>query len=1134
MAPKWVIRLLGPFEIERDGQPLPETVWHTQQAKQALKILILARGRPVPAERLMEWLWPGANPETTATTLRSTIHALRRVLEPDRAPREPSRYVVTRSPGYAFEPDENVWVDVYAFEQLLAQAARVRHAGHKRRLLTQALELYRGDLLEEDPYAEWALLERERLREQYLDALLELAELHAQAGDVQRAIAACRRVLARDEYREAAYRALMRYHVMAGDVAAALSTYERCRRMLKEEFGAEPAPQTQMLYEAILRGEVTPPPRLPEWSPSHAEPRGPLFRLPPYSLPFDHLFVGRQEARERLNRRVEGVWNGSGGLVAVTGEMGMGKTHLVLHVLRQWEKRVDLVGTRCLVIEQDLPFAPLIQVLRQMADGMPPERWQAVSPYAVAHVALLVPALYYHVPDLPPVPRTTPEEDRMRLIEALANVFVALSDQHPLVLFFDDIHWADEGTLAVLGRLAYRSTRHPLLLVVTYASEMVGENLDLQTLLAQLRHDGIVEEIPLHPLDEHEVAEFLARVWNCAPHDVADLAAHVHAMTEGVPLYLVEVIREVRSRTEARPRPSDLPAVQSLHPIRSLIRERMGRLPREARDVLQLAAVIGRSFPVEVLETAAPFDPLPAVEILLRQRFLQEEARGQLSFVHDVVRQVIYASLSGLARKRWHRQVAEALVALYGDEGPHVVQVARHYREAGAQSRLTALRYTVLAADYLRRTYGFRQACDHYHRALQLANGLLVDDAVYHWVRRAYEGLGLAYEAMGDWEGIASTYRGLRQWAEEQGDATLALFAAQRLVAALVAVGRLSDAAALAGEVVAAYSEPNSPVAEVFQRLHIVFAGESPSSGAPDEQWPAFIPPKPVAGKPWEELTHVLGGELAPLPLSLYGWSLALQGQLDAADACLAHAAALAERQKQVPYAVLAYHFAAHVAFLKGDSAAMEERLDLGFRRARQVPNAEWSTWWARVFEGYVLLHQGNVAAARERFRAVERALAGQTAFRSHRLSAWVGLALVAVREHRIAEAQARLDHVLAEWAMLDAVTGFWAHIAAAAIARHGERWEEAARHVRAALAFAGRRGLPFEYVAAVGEAVRLFTLWGKADQLEPLLRSLGQVLKTVPIPAVRSMLDRIYRWLPPGALDLGTRPEPLQNAGPV
>ncbi len=1119
MTPRWVIRLLGTFEIEHDGQPLPDSVWHTQQAKQVLKILILAHGRPVPAERLMEWLWPGTKPSATAVTLRSTVHALRRVLEPDRAPRQPARYIVTRPPGYAFEPDETFWIDVYAFEDLLDQAARTRHPGHKRHVLAQALNLYRGDLLEEDPYAEWALLERERLRERYLDALLDLAELHAQAGDLDRAIAACRRALARDEYREAAYRALMRYQVLAGDVAAALNTYERCRTMLREEFGAEPAPQTQALYQAILRGEIPGGPSPVSGSVSQAAAAAVEGRtvtlLPHYDLPFGTVFVGRRREHAWLIDQVDRATKGQGGLVVVTGDMGMGKTHLVLHALHRRAERVDLVGTRCLALEQDLPFAPLIQVMRRLADHLPAARWREVPPFALAQVALFVPTLHYQVPDLPAVPDTTPEENRTRLIDGFASVLVALSDQTPLVLFFDDIHWADAETLAVLGRLAYRARRHPLLVVVTYPPDALAENEALRTLVVQWRHDGVAETLSLTPLDERDVAHFLAHVWDRPVDAVADLAAHVYTHTEGIPLYVVEVVREAVSRGRALPRPEDLPPVQNLEHVRTLILNRVARLPRVAQDTLQLAAVLGRTFALDVLETAAPFDPLPGLEALLKARFLQEEESGRLSFVHEVVRQVVYASLPTLARRRWHRRVAEALVALHGDQGAHTVQVAYHYRQAGSRYVRDALRFTVLAAEHLRRTYGFRQACDHYRRALRLAEQALLDEEVYAWMRRAYIGLGLAYEALGDWEGIVTTYTAMRRWAETRGDGDLALLAARRLVGALTVVGRLDDAATTAGEVIAAMHHEASPVADVFQRLHLVFAAIQPEpaeDAAAD--WPAFTPAAAVQGKPWEEVVDVIGPEMAPLPLALYGWSLGLQGYLDEAEASLRHAAGLAIKNAQVPYAVLAHHFWAHVAFMREDFAALQAHLDEGFRLARQAPDAEWSTWWARVFEGYVHLHIGEVAAARQRFAALDHALADRRAFRSHHRSAWVGLALVAVREHNVEEALARLDHVLAEWEMLDVVTAFWAYVAAAAVARHRGQWEEAHAYARKALAFAGRRGLLFEYASAVEEVVRLAQAQGDIAAALPLVRQVEAFHRQRPVPVVRRVLTRLQARL--------------------
>ncbi|NPA91521.1 MAG: AAA family ATPase [Chloroflexi bacterium] len=1101
------IRLLGTFEVERDGHPIPESEWHTQQAKQVLKILVLARGRAVPSDKLMEWLWPGANPSATATTLRSTIHALRRALEPDRAPRVPSRYIVTRSPGYAFQPTEDTWVDVYRFEELLEQAERARRAREKRRLLSEALELYRGDLLEEDPYAEWALLERERLRERYLDALLALADLHAQAGELDKAIAACRRALARDEYREAAYRALMRYQALAGDVAAALNTYDRCRTMLQQEFGAEPAPQTQALYRTILSGEVQ---TLRPKSAAPVEEMSPArVLLPPYELPFQEVFVGRDAELSRLRQAVEQALGGHGGVVAVTGDVGMGKTHLVLHALQHVPVRATVVGVRCLAVEQALPFAPLTHVLRRLLDSIPAETWASLPPFALAQVAQRVPALHDLLPDLPPVPDTTPEENRSRLIDGIGNVLVALSDRHPLILFLDDVQWADEATLTTLGRLAYRAPRHPLLLVLTYPTGALAEKEDLRELVSQLRHDGILREWRVEELTEEDVRTFLARVWDAPEEVIASLAKHVYEQTEGVPLYVVEVVREALSRTDEVPDPRHIPPVQNVHHIRTLILNRVERLSPEARDVLALAAVIGREFPLDVLETAATRDPLPGLEELLRHQFLVEVGDDRVAFVHEVVRQVIYASLSTLARRRLHRQVAEALIALHGpDAGPHAVNAAYHFRHAGSRYISTALRYTVLAGDYLRRTYGFREAGEHYRRALKLANHVLPDEQAQEWVRRAYMGLGLAYEALGDWEGIVTTYTALHEWAEKMGDKALALRAARRLMSALTVVGRLDEAAIMAGDVLAALGDgPAGVMREIFTRLRVVFGRSTSTEPATTLHFRSSEPP--TQPEPWVEASRLLGEELAPLPLSLYGWSLALQGHLEEATACLSYAAQLAQEKALLPYAVMALHFAAHVDFLRGDLRSLQHHLDEGFRLARQVPTAGWSTLWGQVFEAYIHLHLGDVSGAEQRFRALDEALTGRQGFRAHHLSVWVGLTLVALARDDVEAAVARLDPVLARRDTLDVVSSFWSYVAEAAIARRQGDVAAAVEHAQEALRLAGQRGLLFEYASAAEELARGMSLAGEPEKALPVLEEALRVAREAQAPGVIAVAQR-------------------------
>ena len=232
------------------------------------------------------------------------------------------------------------------------------------------------------------------------------------------------------------------------------------------------------------------------------------------------------------------------------------------------------------------------------------------------------------------------------------------------------------------------------------------------------------------------------------------------------------------------------------------------------------------------------------------------------------------------------------------------------------------------------------------------------------------------------------------------------------------------------------------------------------------------------------------------------------------AEACLHHTISLAEASGQRPYAILAHHFLAHIAFMRDDVRSIQEHLDRGFRLARQVPEAEWSTYWGRVFESYIHLHLGDVDAAGARFAAVANVLDERAAFRSHLLSAWTGLALVAIARKDLDEAAARLDRVLAEGDNLDVVTAFWARVAEAAIARRAGDWPRAEEQVRKALAFSGRRGLLFEYTSAVEEATRLMISAGRAAEALPLVSTAQSIAEQAHIPAVDRILRRVFARL--------------------
>ena len=303
-----------------------------------LKILLTERPRPVSTDVLIEILWPHSTPGAAATTLRSAINALRNVLEPDRPNRAPSKYIVTQAPGYAFHLTQDIWLDVEEFERRLTQAHSLSDPSLRLYFLEGAIALYQDDYLLSDPYADWLQTERERLRERFFTALLQAAELYAEAGLYADAITNCRRLLASDEVRENAYQALMRYQAESGDSAGALLTYERCRTLLSDELGADPSPLTQQLHQRILNGEVEPRQVHAQAGAAGAAimavesafaeashqpivlPQRTL--LPVLDVDYTRIFVGREAELNLVEDRLQQAFEGRGALLVLEGEAG--------------------------------------------------------------------------------------------------------------------------------------------------------------------------------------------------------------------------------------------------------------------------------------------------------------------------------------------------------------------------------------------------------------------------------------------------------------------------------------------------------------------------------------------------------------------------------------------------------------------------------------------------------------------------------------------------------------------------------------------------------------------------------------------------------------------------------------------
>lgn len=230
---------LGGFKVIGPDGPIDEARLG-QRSGQLLKYLVCERSRVVASEQVAEALWPGAGQREALGSVRHYVHQLRRILEPDRSARDPSTCVVTRRGGYALE---GVWIDVDEFEHRVATGVAALARGNvelARERLEQGRELYRGDFLVNDRYLEWALAERERLRELAGRMLRALVEIERGAHNVEQAIVHARELSEMEPFDLDVQRTFLTLCLDAGRRTEALRRYDILRNRMRHAFGQDP------------------------------------------------------------------------------------------------------------------------------------------------------------------------------------------------------------------------------------------------------------------------------------------------------------------------------------------------------------------------------------------------------------------------------------------------------------------------------------------------------------------------------------------------------------------------------------------------------------------------------------------------------------------------------------------------------------------------------------------------------------------------------------------------------------------------------------------------------------------------------------------------------------------------------
>jgi tetratricopeptide (TPR) repeat protein len=325
-----------------------------------------------------------------------------------------------------------------------------------------------------------------------------------------------------------------------------------------------------------------------------------------------------------------------------------------------------------------------------------------------------------------PPPSLDGESARFRLYDAVADALTSVTNDRPLVVVLEDLHWADAGSLALCEFVAARLHGTRLLVVGTYRPVELSSGHPLIATLGALARQPDLARINLRGLTVDEVGRVVARGWPVMPSE--ELSAALHARTEGNPFFLIELVRLLASEGTLG-RADAVTAAQVPAGVRDVLRRRLGRLPESTNVLLRVAAVIGGSFDLGVLSAATDYDEdrtLEAVEAALLAGIVVEDpmAVGRYQFAHTLVREALYEELSGVRRARLHARVGAALEGLSRVEA-RVSALAEHfYRAVPAIGPDKAVAYALEAASAAQLRLAYEAVEGHLRRALELMAGM--------------------------------------------------------------------------------------------------------------------------------------------------------------------------------------------------------------------------------------------------------------------------------------------------------------------------------------------------------------------------------------------------------------------------
>ncbi|MDQ2904616.1 MAG: AAA family ATPase [Chloroflexota bacterium] len=491
------------------------------------------------------------------------------------------------------------------------------------------------------------------------------------------------------------------------------------------------------------------------------------------------MLIGRDQELAVLRHLLKHTSSGQSQMLLLSGEAGIGKSRLVAELkIFATAQNFHVLEGKCFSTDLTYPYAPLRDLLRScFASLSPASIVAAVGPFARALSPLLPErvSLLPEMASLPPLLELSPEQEQRRLFATLADFFTRQTEQRPLLLIVEDVHWSDDSSLECLRTLARQMTSRPLLLLCTYRRDDVHPQLSRW--LAQLDRERLSQEVTLARLTRSETEAMLHAIFAEQQMISGELLETLWTLTDGNPFFLEEVLRSGLSSggitfTEGgwvHLLPAAARQIAIPRSVQDAVQQRAKRLSRQARQLLTLAAVAGRRFDVRVLQHllhCTDEELLSLLKEVVAAQLVVEESADQFFFRHALTRHAIYAELLARERRAVHRRLADALEQLFASPvalDAHLPDLSYHCFQGEDWEK--AREYGQRAGEKALMLFAPRAAVEQLSWAVQAASHLSEPPPT-----ALYRARGQAHELLGEFERARADYEQALHLSQEAHD----------------------------------------------------------------------------------------------------------------------------------------------------------------------------------------------------------------------------------------------------------------------------------------------------------------------------------------------------------------------------